>query len=232
MNILIFDDEIKNVTSLQLHIEQYMNQNSLNYSIDTATDPDVILNNNKSYNLAFLDIYMNGPIGLRLAEELKKRNSKVLLFFVTAFNAYHDEAFDLHAFRYFSKPFDSERLYSGLDKAMEYINEAYTDIYILNGNEHLRILTDDIIYIRREGRISVIKTKTEKYSSKKELNEWEREMPNTFFYRIHNSFLINMHYIDSCKYTEVYMTDGTRFSVAPKKQKNFRKFWFEYLGRR
>ena len=66
------------------------------------------------FDLAFLDIQMDEVNGITLAKELKKRNSKIALFFVTNYDEYQDDAMDVNAFRFFSKPFDVGRLYSGL----------------------------------------------------------------------------------------------------------------------
>lgn len=47
--------------------------------------------------MAFLDIQMPDIDGITIAKELKERNEKVVIFFVTAFEEYQDEAMDLHA---------------------------------------------------------------------------------------------------------------------------------------
>ena len=90
--------------------------------------------------------------GISVAKELKNRNQKVVIFFVTAFDEYQDEAMDLHAFRFFDKPLNIERLYSGLNRAIEYLNESYIDVYIENKNRHIKVSVDDIKYIKRENR--------------------------------------------------------------------------------
>ena len=90
--------------------------------------------------------------GITLAKALKTRNDKIILIFVTNYDEYQDEAMDLRIFRFFKKPFEAQRLYSSLDKAMEYIDEQYIDLFLYNNGEQIRILTDDIVYIRRENR--------------------------------------------------------------------------------
>mgnify|MGYP000720788692 CR=1 FL=1 len=76
----------------------------------------------------------------------------LISFFVTGFDEYQDEAMDLHAFRFFEKPFDAGRLYASLDKALQYIDETYIDLFLYNAGEDKKILVDDIVYIRRENR--------------------------------------------------------------------------------
>ena len=67
----------------------------------------------------------------------------------------------MQVFRFFEKPFDVNRLYSSLDKAMEYIDGAYVDVFIYSNKEHKRVLIDDIIYIENENRKTHLYTKDE-----------------------------------------------------------------------
>lgn len=170
--------------------------------------------------------------GFSLARKLKKKNSKVVVFFITAFNEYQDDAMDLQVFRFFEKPFDVKRLYSSLDKAMEYIDGAYVDVFIYNNKEHKRILVDDIVYIKRENRKIYLYTKETEIIVREDLEKWNQKLPNTFFYMVHKSFLINLHYITKYNYTEVYLNETIRIPIAPRKQADFHKAWFNYLKRR
>ena len=139
---------------------------------------------------------------------------------------------DLQAFRFFEKPFDANRLYTGLDKAMEYIDGAYVDVFLYGNGIQQRVLVDDIMYITRNNRKVVMVTPSGDYTTKDSFDEWCDNLPQLFFYPVHKSFLINIHYVERYAYSEVYLTNGTRVPIAPRKQALFRKFWFEYLRRR
>ena len=180
----------------------------------------------------FLDIKMPMFDGIDLAYELKERNSKVVIFFVTAFNEYQDMAMDLQVFRFFEKPFDLKRLYSSLDKAMEYIDGAYVDVFIYSNKEHKRILVDDIIYIENKNRKTHIYTNDGEFVVRESIEEWNNKLPTTFFYQVHKSFLINLHYITKYSYEEIYLNEKIRIPIATRKQVEFHKAWFRYLKRR
>lgn len=134
MKILICDDEYTNLEILKKHIMEYTAAHCIKADIYATTSPKEIFESSTSYDLAFLDIQMPDIDGISVAKELKNRNQKVVIFFVTAFDEYQDEAMDLHAFRFFDKPLNIERLYSGLNRAIEYLNESYIDVYIENKN--------------------------------------------------------------------------------------------------
>lgn len=232
MKILICDDELKYLSDLKLHVEQYMNNRFAKFTIDATTSSNEIFYNNSSYDLVFLDIEMDEINGISLAKELKKRNNKVVLFFITAYNGYQDDAMDLRAFRFFEKPFNVDRLYSGLDKAMEYIDESYVDIYLYDNQMQKRILIDNIIYIKSESRKIIIVTTEGEFITREGFSYWNEVLPTSFFYQVHKSFLVNLHHIDIYKYTELYLDNNERIPIAPRKQSAFHKYWFEYLRRR
>ena len=233
MRILICDDEEKYLNELKIHIEEYMIEHFIDADFFTTTSSKEIMENEESYDLAFLDIQMPEYDGIRLAKALKNRNGRIILFFVTAFEEYQDEAMDLHIFRFFEKPFNVSRLYSSLDKAMEYIDEQYVDMYLFKNGEQEKILVDNILYIKRENRkIILTDTLNREYAVNGTLEDWADRLPNTFFYLVHKSFLVNLHYVIRYKYTELYLNGDIRIPIATRKQSNFHKYGFNYLKRR
>lgn len=231
MKIVICDDEKNNLNQLKIHIEEYMKNHYMKAEFFTTTNPSKILATDIVFDLAFLDIQMPEIDGITLAKELKSRNNKVILFFITAFDEYQDEAMDLHIFRFFDKPLNIERLYSGLNRAIEYLNESYIDMYIENKNRHIKVSVDDIKYIKRENRKNTVVTNNEIYTVRCKFDDLISALPNTFFYLVHKSFYVNLHYITEYSYKEIYI-DDTRISVATRKQADFHKYWFNYIKRR
>ncbi len=232
MKILICDDEKRYADTLKQHLDTYMTSRGVNYETDVICDPNIVLNGNTVYQLAFLDIQMNDIDGISLAKVLQERNNKVIIFFVTSFKNYQDDAMDLHAFRFFEKPIDPERLYSGLDKALEYIDETYIDFFTYTNNELKKILIDDVIYVERGNRQITLVTTHGNYTTRETFEEWCEILQNTFFYKVHKSYIVNLHYITSYKYTELWIQDNIRIPIASRRQADFHKFWFSYLRRR
>ena len=232
MKILICDDEKNYLTYLKTHIKEYMRIHGIKAEFYVTENPNEILNSKLWFDLAFLDIQMPKIDGISLAKELKERNGKIILFFVTNYEEYQDEAMDLRIFRFFEKPFNVQRLYSSLDKAMEYIDESYVDIYLFNNGEHKQILVDNILYVRRDNRKIILTTTDRKeYTTKETIDEWLEKLPNTFFYLVHKGFLVNLHYVTKYSYTELYL-DDIRIPIATRKQADFHQYWFRYLRRR
>lgn len=231
MKILICDDEQTYLNTLRIHVEEYMQNRHVLYTITALLDA-AQLPKEEAFDLVFLDIQMPNIDGITLAKQLRERNPKLALFFVTNYDEYQDDAMDLQAFRFFEKPFNVNRLYAGLDKAMEYIDGSYVDIYLSENAAQQRVIADDIIYVTREGRkVSAITTIRE-FCVAEKFDDLCAKLPQSFFYPVHKSFFVNLHYVDRYTYTELLLTNGVRIPIAPRKQSAFHKFWFEYLRRR
>ena len=232
MKILLCDDEQQYIDELKIHIEEFMKSRSIGFEIHTFNNPQSVVESDTVYQLAFLDIQMDELDGISLAKILKERNNKIVMFFVTSFNDYQDEAMDLRAFRFFEKPFNVERLYSGLEKAMEYIDESYIDFFVWANNEHKKVLVDDVIYVERGNRQVTLVTTQGNYTTRESFDEWCNILQNTFFYKVHKSFIVNLHYVTGYKYSEIFIQNNIRIPIASRRQADFHKFWFAYLRRR
>ena len=231
MRILICDDEVRYIQPLRKCLEQYMAEHNIPSEITEVVAPQKILLSKEVYDIAFLDIQMENVDGLTLAKELRQRNRKTALFFITNYEGYQDNAMDLQALRYFKKPFEPDRLIAGLDKALEYIDGAYVDVFLYSGGVQQRVLVDDILYLTLDGRKVAVQTVKSRFLVTGKLEEWMERFPHTFFRQPHKSFLVNLHHVERYAYSELQMSDGTRIPIAPKKQPEFRRTWFEYIGR-
>ncbi|MCQ5300311.1 response regulator, partial [Blautia wexlerae] len=70
-----------------------------------------------SKDIVFLDIEMRGMYGIYVGNELKSEIRNVIIFVVTSYSEYLDEAMRFHVFRYLSKPLNNQRFLRNLKDA-------------------------------------------------------------------------------------------------------------------
>lgn len=232
MNIFLCDDDLVYLQALYDGVSAYMAEHHLPYAITSCTDPAQALSTRSRFDIAFLDIQIGEQNGISVAEALREQNEKLILFFITNFDAYQDDAMDLQAFRFFTKPFSQERLRSGLDKAMEYLDGTQIDLYLSGSDLVRRMLVDDILYLTRSGRNVRLFSQDGPLDLRMRYDDVCAQLPQRFFYPVHKSFFVNVHYIQEYRYTAVTLADGTRIPVAPRRQSEFHQYWFDYLKRR
>lgn len=231
MRILICDDEVNYRNTVESHVKEYMKGRGIPCSI-LSLGNGLEVPEDEVFDLALLDIQMPEMNGITLAKKLKERNPKLALFFITNFEEYQDDAMDLRAFRFFPKPFQAQRLYTGLDKAMEYIDGTYVDIFLAGNGVQQRVIATDILYLTREGRKVCVVTKDEKFYVTEKYEVLCSKLPQPYFYPVHNSFYVNLHHVERYSYKEMVLSNGQRIPIAPRKQADVRKFWYEFMRRR
>lgn len=72
-----------------------------------------------SFDLVFMDIYMEGMDGVAAALEMRKSDSGCLLVFLTSSTDFMPDAFSCHAFEYVTKPFSEKRIFDVLADAVK-----------------------------------------------------------------------------------------------------------------
>ena len=155
-------------------------------------------------DLIVLDIQMPGESGFDLLEKIKI-DAKII--FVTAYDEYAIQAFDVNALDYLLKPVHPDRLTQSLQRLQSNGNGEshsmrkleFNDRLFLSVNNHLRFLkVNKILCINSAGDYSEIVTVDGINGlTQKSLKEWENRLPSNYFCRIHRSSIINMEYIDN-----------------------------------
>lgn len=196
MRIIICDDEAEYLNDIEKHVNQYLFEHGLFAEIYKYLGSKEALENIDYFDIAFLDIEMNGENGLQIGKKLQRINPDIVLIYVTAYEHYLDEAFDLGSIRFFDKPIDSQRFYKGFEKAIDKLDNSEVTFYVQddeNGTVSIRI--SDIIYVEIKGRKTKVITKDKFYYSKENIKSWRLKLNKTCFISPHNSFIVNTNYI-------------------------------------
>lgn len=91
--------------------------------IGAYTDPLLLMQDIASLrpDCIFLDIEMPGMSGIELAEQLSSKGIDVEIVFITAYNHYAAQAFDVNAIDYLLKPIRPERIRKAVDKLVKQV---------------------------------------------------------------------------------------------------------------
>lgn len=236
LKVLICDDDKSIVDEIKNNLNTFSNKHKIVFNIDSFYNGIALLKSHISYDMAFIDIEMPQVNGLTLSAQLKKINSNIIIFIITSYDAYLDDAMDLDVFRYLSKPIDNDRFFRALNTAINYYHSNTQIITLEYYDEYYSVFTSDIVYITIEERKAVIITRTrqKKYYTNKKLSYWKEKLKDyDYFAQPHYSYLVNLRYVSDFNKTELNINVDLKSETLPISQRNysnFKKAYFAYIG--
>lgn len=145
---------------------------------------------NKEIDVLFLDIDFknNGKNGIDFAKDLRKINKNFYLVFLSAHQRYLHVSLTTKIFDYLVKPINRDTISDIVSRLKdEFANNKALFLH-LNKWEFVR--TDDIFYIEKNGKKSIIVTDDITFTTTKGLNTLLSELPQNFL-RCHKSYILN-----------------------------------------
>lgn len=194
--------------------------------------------NTEEPNILFLDISMPRMNGFELLEELTYKGASVI--FTTAHDDHALEGFKHGAIHYLVKPIEEKDLIEGVlrvkkriqDQRLHFVNSSNlrTKIPIPTSNGIELIEVTEIIRCESDGNYTLLVFKDKKMLVAKVLKEIEKTLLEYgYFYRVHNSHLVNVKQIS--KYVRgdggsIFMTNNEEIIVS----RNRKNELLELLG--
>ncbi len=233
MKIAICDDEILARNEIKYALSNYFSEKLIDVEIYDFDNGEDLLNSEINFDMAFLDVEMPMLDGIETGKVLKQKYPNNVVFMITAYSDYLDDAFDIGAYRFLQKPLDVPRLYRSLDSALLSISSKDVKVICAN-NESIVIPTGSIVYCESYKRKTKIVTTNGEYVSKKKIEYWKNILNELIFYSPHSSFIINFNYIKSFTRKSLilsYCNSNIEISIAAKKQQEFRTKMFLFAER-
>lgn len=220
MLIAICDDEPLFCETLKGKIYDYSNKNNLDTCIDIFYDGQGLLNKNSEYDIVFLDYQMPNIDGLKVAEEIRKRNMLSMIVFVSSFSEVVFKTFLYDTFRFLIKPLKSEELYETLDSFRKNKGIHYP-LLVYSEGEHTSVNTGDIVYIEASGRNCIIRTLSSCFHCTKSINKVYPLLPGNCFFLIHRSFIVSFNSIVSFDKNSIKLINGEIAKISRDRYPKF-----------
>lgn len=233
MNIAICDDNpivAKKVASL---IAEYANKRGLFIKSDIFNSYDNMSSKINHYDIFILDYNMNDfnkdaeneLNGMDFARNIRRHaDSDRCIIFMTAYPDFVYESFQVRTHRFIVKPVKAEDLYEALDNFIV-DNSVANKVVIKSGKETFILLSKDIYYVDSIKKDTFIHTKDNVIKCHKRLTEFEKQLEDVGFLRIHRSYLVNVSLIDSFTAKEALMKNGDTVYISESKYSKLCKLY-------
>ena len=231
MRILLCDDNPIITEQLTKHLTDFFRKNKLSVpEIVTYHDGQTLLEDSKEKDIVFLDVEMPGFNGIYVGKELQQQNPNVIIFIVTSYIEYLDDAMRFHVFRYLTKPIDCERLFRNMKDALIQYSSISGHIAIETKQGVETVPYSDIVMIEASCRKVTVSTTTNRYVSIHNMQYWVEHLPNNLFFQTHRSFIVNMAHVIKFDRSLVYLTNNDMTAYLTKRKYNdFKKAYLIFL---
>lgn len=235
LKIAVCDDETIAVANIEKMLEDVSSKVAENIEIDVFYDGSNLIehvNRGYRYDIIYLDIEMAIKDGVDTAKAIRRIDANVLIIYVTNHENFAKKVFEVSAFRFITKPIDYEifRKYfmDAKRKIMhypEYFQYQYNKI-------SYRVPINKILYFQSDKRVTYIVTDTGNEKCYGKLNEIEKRLVEygVYFYRTHQSFLVNPQYVSVYAYNSMQLLDGTTLTVSEKRRKSVNELFCKLKG--
>jgi len=245
LKIVIVDDENDALEALEWKLNRYIDNVEIIKCLSPSASIKII--NESSPDIVFLDIQMPEMDGFTLLERLENR--KFNLIFTTAHDEFALKAIKVSAIDYLLKPVDKDELIEAVDKVKLQKKGGLLEdkLQVLlgnineNTNEKINISADGKVYLLEKKDVIMLKsdksyttvylTSEQQIVVSKTLKEVEKKFQFPEFFRVHNSYLINLTHVKEYLKGlggELIMSNGYTAAISRnKKAELFKKLYLD-----
>lgn len=233
LKTVLVDDEINALEALEWKLNRYVDD----LQIIKCNSPIEAINTiqEEKPDLVFLDIDMPEMDGFTLLQKLSYTNFD--LIFTTAHDEYALQAIKVSAIDYLLKPVDKDELITAVDKVIasrkgNQLEDKLQSLFSnLNRSDKINISADGKIYLLDRNDVIMLKsdksyttvflTNEKSILVSKTLKEVEKKFAFPEFFRVHNSYLININHVKEYLKSlggELIMSNGMSASISRNKK--------------
>ncbi len=237
LKVLIIEDELNAVTTLQSYIGKYLEEVTVVGVANSKTE-GISLIANTEFDLVLLDINLGDGTGFEVLEQ--SAGKKFHTIFTTAYDEFAIKAFKYSALDYLLKPINPQEFIDAvarvkvLEKGTQQAQLKYASgiaasgevdkIVVNSSNEIHFIRIDEILRLESYSNYTdIYLVDGQRITSTKTLKHYENMLSESNFFRIHQKHLVHIKYIK--KYLKedggyVLLSDASKLEVSRRKKED------------
>ena len=156
-----------------------------------------------------------------------------ILIYVTSYEQYALESFEVSPFRYLIKPVSIEKLEAVLRDVLVELTAKQKFLFYQVGMEHFQVNLDNIVCLYSEfGRkihLELVDGGNVSFYGK--ISEIEERLPQTHFIRVNSGTMINLNHVISLNRSEVTMINSDCITISRSRKKIVISAYSQFIER-
>lgn len=234
LKVVLIDDESKSIKSLEWELDKFCDDLEILATFTNLKEAYKYLSSHK-LDCIFLDIEMPEMDGFQFLSQFQHRKFEVV--FVTAYDQFAINAIKENVVDYLLKPIDADDLVATIAKIKERVHKKERDLFeeslisfsekrisIPMNGKIVFLKSDEIIYCESDGNYcSIFLENNRTLFITRKLKEVFSLLPEDTFFRVHNSFVVNLNkvreYLKSDGY--IVLCNDKKIPVSRSKKSSF-----------
>lgn len=234
MNIAICDDDRLMSGQIEKIVDQVFHGETSKYNAEVFFSGDELLHflteQPNFFHMYLLDIEMIGTDGLETAAQIRKADPDAVIIFMTSHAELMSEAFEVLAFQFIIKPFDTNRALEIVTSAVRYLQKRKGIFQFVSQKKIYTFFLSQISYIESSGRkILLHTTDGEIYEYYGTLKDAREQVKGILFAQIHTSIIINFEQLSTVESNFVYLKDGEKLPISKKFHTSFHEQFQQFV---
>ncbi len=230
INILICDDNPNDLLNLKKNIDRFFFQlpESFDYHIDECTSGESLLSmcSENVYHALFLDIELPGINGLEAAKKLRKSNNSIIIIFVTSYDQFMRDSFEVQPYQYLEKPIHFESAKKVCQSIIQTISNNHSSILAIStANGNILINIHDLAYIQSvKGKKNLLEfhlKNREIHYTNGTILAWENELKDYGFIFSRRGVLVNINLVHIITNDQVILKNNETLPLSRRQAKTF-----------
>lgn len=211
MYVAICDDETAHISEIENHLIQLKNTYS-NIKWKTFNSAEALLEfyqrNGNKFNILITDIEMDEMNGVELANIIRSKDQDIIIFFLTGHRDYAIQCFRAEPMNFWLKPLSFDVIADDFKRAYSRIAQSQRFINIIENRQVYEVRYNNIIYLEKWERKTIIYTRSYEYRTNKSLADFQKDLDSNIFVRTNQSYIVNMQYIMEISDGYLQLKDG------------------------
>lgn len=237
LQIAICDDEQIERELLEKYIQEWADQRNHTVITSSFSGGKALLQgfHQNTYDLLLLDIQMQAPDGMSVARTIRESGYDTGIFFITGYEDYLEEGYEVEAFRYLLKPVNKEKLWDAFDKFLlrrkKAIQQAQRFWTLDTPDGQKRVALGEILYLESFGHTCKLYTHAESFLVKMGISDMEKQMQSLGLaaFRCHRSYLINIAQVTNVGREYAIMANGPEVPISRKMYHSLNQTFIRYF---
>lgn len=230
-NVAICDDTEEERLQAAEYAGRFFEREGIEVHIDTYAAGRALLESGRKYDLYLLDVLMPGMSGIDAAQALAEDKDHPVVVFITSSLESAVEGYRVEAAGFILKPVEEESFWSTMERVVRRrLGVKKSVLSLVHNRVNVELPLERLAWFEnRLHRVFVKLTDGEVLSVNQKLSELQLVLePHSQFLRCHQSYLVNLDYVDKLEDSCFYMRDGQMIPISRNFYKQSKNAYYHY----